>query len=131
MKLYRLNKIDGDLLFMRELASLDRQCNQVNIRGNCLGGDGASGHEHRIGDTVDGHARASLCRRHHGQYGAVIAVCADRVIMQDFAKLMIHDPFFSDNGAMTAKQRKMLDKIRDMLLGVLMRRGKMKRRSRA
>ncbi len=54
----------------------------------------------------------------------MIAVCADRVIMQDFAKLMIHDPFFSDNGAMTAKQRKMLDKIRDMLLGVLMRRGK-------
>lgn len=117
------NKIDGDL-FARELASLDRQCNQVNIRGNCPGGDVLQGMSivsailsmvTPVHVYVDG-IMASM--------GAVIAVCADRVIMQDFAKLMIHDPFFSDNGAMTAKQRKMLDKIRDMLLGVLMRRGK-------
>ena len=95
------NKIDGDL-FARELASLDRQCNQVNIRGNGPGGDVLQGMSivsailsmvTPVHVYVDG-IMASM--------GAVIAVCADRVIMQDFAKLMIHDPFFSDNGAMTA-----------------------------
>ena len=56
---------------------------------------------------------------------AVIAVAADRVCMMDYAKLMIHNPYFADTDSqtMSAKQRKMLARLTDMLRQVLVRRG--------
>lgn len=56
---------------------------------------------------------------------AVIAVAADKVTMQDYAKLMIHDPFFSGQGSdkLSAKDKKALDSITDTLQTLLSRRG--------
>ena len=56
---------------------------------------------------------------------AVIAISADKVEMQDFAKLMIHDPFFVGVGKekLSAKDKKALDSITDTLRTILSRRG--------
>lgn len=58
--------------------------------------------------------------------GAVIAVAADKVYMMDFAKMMVHDPYFlgPDSSKVTDKEVKMLAKLTDMLRQVLSRKGK-------
>lgn len=111
--------------FAQALAALDSQVETVHIHVNSPGGDVLSGlsvisamrsmqafvHVH-----VDGVA-ASMA--------AVIAVCGDRISMQDYSKLMIHDPFFSgaDKTMMSDKATKALGSITDTLQTILSRRG--------
>lgn len=111
--------------FAQALAGLDSQVETVHIHVNSPGGDVLSGlsvisamrsmqafvHVH-----VDGVA-ASMA--------AVIAVCGDRISMQDYSKLMIHDPFFSgtDKTKMSDKAVKALGSITDTLQTILSRRG--------
>ncbi|WP_304708415.1 head maturation protease, ClpP-related [uncultured Rikenella sp.] len=116
-------KIDGDL-FAQELASLDHQCELIHLRINSPGGEVMQGlsivgamlemttpiHVH-----VDGVA-ASMA--------AVIAVCGDRLYMYDFARLMIHDPYFAGADELTPKQKKQLARTRESLIRILSRRGK-------
>lgn len=116
-------EVDANL-FAQELASLDGRTDTVHIHINSPGGDVVSGlsiisamrsmtafvHVH-----VDGVA-ASMA--------AVIAVAADRVSMQDYAKLMIHNPYLSDPAAkMNDKLRKALASLTDTLQTILSRRG--------
>lgn len=54
---------------------------------------------------------------------AVIAVAADKLYMMDYAKIMIHDPFYAGGGKLSPKERKALDNIKDMLLRILSRKG--------
>ncbi len=56
---------------------------------------------------------------------AVIAMCGDKVEMQDFAKLMIHDPYFAGKSSskLSEKERKCLNNITDTLQTILSRRG--------
>lgn len=119
-------KVDGDY-FAHELASLDQgNFDLIHIRMNSPGGNVFQGMSIisalRSMNTpvwvhVDGIA-ASMA--------AVIAVAADRVCMMDFAKMMIHDPYFSgaNEKSMSAKQKKALARLTDMLRQVLVRRGK-------
>lgn len=111
--------------FAQALAALDSQVDTVQMHINSPGGDVLSGlsiisamrsmqafiHVH-----VEGIA-ASMA--------AVIAVCGDRVSMQDYSKLMIHDPFFSgtDKTKMSDKAAKALGSITDTLQTILSRRG--------
>ena len=46
---------------------------------------------------------------------AVIAVAGDRLLMMDYAKLMIHDPFYEGKKDLSPKEKKALDSITDML----------------
>lgn len=114
-------KVDGDL-FAREIASVDGS-ELLKIHINSLGGNVIQGMSivsailslsTPVHVYVDGVA-ASMA--------AVVAVCGDRVFMQDFAKLMIHDPFFEGNAEPSAKEKKMLRKVCDMLREVISRRG--------
>lgn len=128
MRLYGVigDKVDGDY-FAQELASLDTcGLDMVHVRINSPGGDVFQGMSvisailsmnTPVVVHVDGIA-ASMA--------AVIAVAADTVYMMDFAKMMIHDPYFSgtDAKSLTAKQKKMLARLTDMLRQVLSRRGK-------
>lgn len=111
--------------FAQALAGLDSQVDTVHMHVNSPGGDVISGlsvisamrsmrafiHVH-----VEGIA-ASMA--------AVIAVCGDRVSMQDYSKLMIHDPFFSgtDKSRMSDKAVKALGSVTDTLQTILSRRG--------
>lgn len=116
-------QVDADL-FAGELAALDNVADTVHLRINSPGGDVVSGlsivsamqsmrafiHVH-----VDGIA-ASMA--------AVIAIAGDKVSMQDYAKLMIHNPYPSDDSTeMNDKVRKALGSLTDTLATILSRRG--------
>lgn len=111
-------------LFALELASLDTQADTIHIHVNSPGGDVVSGlsiiaamrsmnafiHVH-----IDGLA-ASMA--------AVIAIAADRISMQDYGKIMIHNPYPSDKEAkMNDKLSKALASLTDTLQTILSRRG--------
>jgi ATP-dependent Clp protease, protease subunit len=116
------DKIDGDL-FAQELAALDRENDIINIRINSSGGSVVQGLSivnailnatAHINTFVDGIA-ASMA--------GVIAVCGDRVYINDFAKIMVHDPVFNTDKKPTAKEQKALYAIKDTLVKILARRG--------
>lgn len=121
-------QVDADL-FAQELAGLDNMADTVHLHINSPGGDVISGlsivsamqsmrafiHVH-----VDGIA-ASMA--------AVIAIASDKVSMQDYAKLMIHNPYPSDDSAkINDKMRKALGSLTDTLQTILSRRGCKKER---
>ena len=54
---------------------------------------------------------------------AVIAVSGDKLYMMDYAKLMIHDPYFSGGGTPGPKEQKALASLTDMLQTLLSRKG--------
>lgn len=116
------DKVDGDR-FAQELGLIAKDSELIKLRINSPGGDVIQGMsivsamlsiDTPIHVYVDGIA-ASM--------GAVVAVCGDKIIMADYAKIMIHDPYFPGAKALTAKQKKLCDKMRDMLNQVLSRRG--------
>lgn len=119
------SKIDGDY-FAQQLASLDAEdLDMIRIRVNSPGGYVFQGMSivsallsmnTPVCVYIDGIA-ASMA--------AVIAVAADKVCMMDYAKMMIHDPYFvdTDSQKLTAKQRKQIARMTDMLRRVLVRRG--------
>lgn len=53
----------------------------------------------------------------------VIPMAADKVVMNDFARIMIHNPFFVGNNKLSAKEKRMLDNFTDLLADLLSRRG--------
>ena len=126
IRLYGLigEEINGDY-FAQELASLDRVADTVHLHINSPGGSVQSGlsiisamisMKAFVVVHVDGIA-ASM--------SAVIAVCGDHIQMMDFAKLMIHDPYFEKGGSedLSGKDRKALDSVTSTLRTILSRRG--------
>lgn len=116
--------VDGNRM-AHDLAALDEEADTVHIRINSDGGSVSQGFSvvsailsarAYIHIHVDGIA-ASMA--------AVIAISGDKLTMQDYAKLMIHDPFFAGRGGakLSDKDRKALDSIKDSLRTVLSRRG--------
>lgn len=119
-------KVDGDY-FAHELASLDRgDFDLIHIRMNSPGGNVFQGMS--IISAIRS-MNTPVCVHIDGiaaSMAAVIAVASDRVCMMDFAKMMIHDPYFSGTNekSMSAKQKKALARLTDMLRQILTRRGK-------
>lgn len=117
--------IDGNI-FAQVLAEMadDKRVDVVEVRINSGGGnviDGMSivsairSSRNAIHCYVDGIA-ASMA--------AVIAVSGDKLFMMDYAKLMIHDPYFSgSNKDLGPKEQKALNAITDMLQTILSRKG--------
>mgnify|MGYP002094571358 CR=1 FL=1 len=132
-------RVDGDY-FAQELASLDRgDFDMIHIRMNSPGGNVFQGMSivsailsmnTPVCVHIDGIAASMAMRRapkcfFAASMAAVVAVAADRVCMMDFAKMMIHDPYFTGESgkAMSPKQKKALARLTDMLRQVLVRRG--------
>lgn len=119
-------KVDGDY-FAHELASLDRGAfDLIHIRMNSPGGNVFQGMS--IVSAIRS-MNTPICVHIDGiaaSMAAVIAVSADRVCMMDFAKMMIHDPYFfgKNEKSISAKEKKALARLTDMLRQVLVRRGK-------
>lgn len=119
------SKIDGDY-FAQQLASLDAdELDMIHIRVNSPGGHVFQGMS-IVSALLS--MNTPVCVHIDGiaaSMAAVIAVAADRVYMMDYAKMMIHDPYFvdTDSQTMNAKQRKVIARLTDMLRQVLVRRG--------
>lgn len=108
-----------------DIAAMDGQVDTINILVNSNGGDVLQGLS--IVSAILS-AKAFIHARVNGiaaSMAAVITVAADRVTMQDYAKLMVHDPFYAgtEGGKMTDKERKALESVADTLRTILSRRG--------
>lgn len=116
-------QIDADL-FAQELAALDDRVDKIHLHINSPGGDVISG----LSIVSAMRTMAAFIHVHidgiAASMAAVIAIAADKVSMQDYAKLMIHNPYPSDSDAeMNDKMRKALASLTDTLQTILSRRG--------
>jgi ATP-dependent protease ClpP protease subunit len=121
-------KVDGDY-FAQEIGWLDENTDTIHIRINSPGGSvfqGLSivgailGAKAKVITYVDGIA-ASMA--------AVIAVAGHQVKMNDFAKLMVHDPFFTDDSGekvktLSVRDQRAIGAMKSTLEGILKRRCK-------
>lgn len=116
------SKIDGDY-FAQEITYLSQQYDEIVIRINSGGGNvlqGLSVFNAMLNSpafivvNIDGIA-ASMA--------GVIAMAGNIIRMNDFARLMVHDPSMGSGENTTPKEQKALDHIKDMLSTILTRRG--------
>lgn len=114
--------------FARELNWLGREYDEITVRVNCNGGSVSQGlsivsemmaSPAFIIAKVDGVA-ASMA--------AVILAAADKVVMNDYAKVMIHSPYYlaedgSKSTKLSAKDQKALKMLKSTLAELLAKRG--------
>lgn len=111
--------------FARILSEADSKYETVNLQINSYGGDVGHGYsilsvmltmQATVNVTVVGIA-ASMA--------AVIAVCGKHVYMNDYSRMMIHNPYFpkTDNETLSPEARKALENIQESLCTILSRRG--------
>lgn len=106
------------------IKSVDGQADTIHLRINSPGGDVEQGLS--IVSAILS-ARAYIHVHVDGialSMAAVIAVCGDRVEMQDYAKMMIHDPFFrvASESLLSNKDKKYLSVLKDSMQTILSRR---------
>lgn len=106
------------------IKSIDEQADTIHLRINSPGGDVEQGLS--IVSAILS-ARAYIHVHVDGialSMAAVIAVCGDRVEMQDYAKMMIHDPFFrvASESLLSNKDKKYLSVLKDSMQTILSRR---------
>lgn len=114
--------------FAEELSWLGRNYDEITIRVNCDGGEVLHGlsivsemmaSKAYIIVSVDGIA-ASM--------GAVLLAAADKVVMNDYAKVMIHSPYYVDENGdvvknLSEKAKKGLNSLKEILSKLLQKRG--------
>ncbi|MFA7466965.1 MAG: Clp protease ClpP [Desulfotomaculaceae bacterium] len=114
--------------FARELNWLGQNYDEIRIRVNSDGGSISQGlsivaemlaSPARIIAQVDGIA-ASMA--------AVILAAADRVVINDYAKVMVHSPYYTDDNGekiktLSVKDQKGLAMLKDTLVTLLSKRG--------
>lgn len=114
--------------FAQDLSYLSREYDSITIRINSIGGSidqGLSIVSQMMSSTayitahVDGVA-ASMA--------AVILAAADKVTINDYAKVMVHSPYYVDENGdraknLTAKDKKALAMLKDTLTTLLKKRG--------
>lgn len=120
-------EIDGHY-FAQEMHWLGRNYDEITVRINSEGGDVLHGlsivsemmaSKAYVIAKVDGVA-ASM--------SAVLLVAADKVVMNDYARVMIHSPYYVDEkgdavSKLTEKEKKGLANIKDILNTLLGKRG--------
>lgn len=114
--------------FARELAYLAKNYDEVTIKVNCRGGLVSYGLS-IISELMT--AQAYIIIEVVGvaaSMGAVLLPAADFVVIYDYAKIMIHSPFYIDkNGKavknLSAKDKKSLSVLKSMLAELLEKRG--------
>ena len=116
--------VDGNRMG-HDLAELDGEVDTIHILINSDGGSVSQGLS--IVSAILS-AKAYIHAHVNGiaaSMAAVIAISADKVSIQDYGKLMIHDPFFAGKGKekLSVKDIKALDSIKDTLRTILSRRG--------
>ena len=116
--------VDGNRMAY-DIAELDKDADTIHILINSDGGSVSQGLS--VVSAILS-AKAYIHAHVNGiaaSMAAVIAVSSDRVSMQDYAKLMIHDPHIPGmkDEKLSARNRKALDSIADTLRIILTRRG--------
>jgi len=109
--------------FAQELTYLSERYNEITVKINSDGGSVLEGlsifnamltSPSKIIAHIEGVA-ASMA--------GVIPMAADKVIMNDFARIMIHNPFYQGKTKLTAKEENAIKNLSQMLASMLSRRG--------
>ena len=122
--------INGDQL-AHELNDLSRESDAIIIKINSLGG-GVVNSLSVIGSIIGSSAlTTSVIEGIAGSSSAVIALSCRRVKMNDYARLMIHSPFYQDDEGnkrtnLSPDEQGALDNMKGILVDLLSRRGKSK-----
>lgn len=116
------DKIDGDY-FAQEIHYLSDKYDEIILRINSQGGSVMQGLsifnallncKANTVAVIDGIA-ASMA--------GVIPMACDEIKMNDFARIMIHDPFIPGKAALTKKEQKTIENMKGVLNSLLSRRG--------
>jgi len=119
------SKVDGDYL-ASEIRYLDQENDEITLRINSAGGSVIQGLS--IFNALL-NAKAYTTVHIDGiaaSMAGVIPMAADRVLMNDFARIMIHSPYFSakkDYTKLSNKEKKSVDAAKGILASLLTRRG--------
>lgn len=116
--------VDGNRMAY-DITNLDKEADTIHILINSDGGSVSQGLS--VVSAILS-AKAYIHAHVNGiaaSMAAVIAISSDKVSMQDYAKLMIHDPHIPgmESEKLSAKDRKALNSIADTLRTILSRRG--------
>lgn len=121
--------VNGDYL-AKEINYLDKNTDQLRFRINSMGGNFVQGLS--IISAITG-AKAKTVGVIEGIAGSMsgyIALSCQHVIMNDFARLMLHAPYYKDeNGRvdnLTEDEKKALESLTGIVVDLLTRRGKTK-----
>ena len=114
--------------FARELNWLGQNYDEIKIRINSNGGSISQGLS-VVAEMIS--SPATIIAQVDGiaaSMAAVILAAADKVIINDYAKVMIHSPYYVDeNGdkvkTLSAKDQKSLGMLKDTLVSLLSKRG--------
>ncbi|OGX23338.1 MAG: hypothetical protein A3K54_00025 [Omnitrophica WOR_2 bacterium RBG_13_44_8] len=124
-------KVNGDYL-ASELNYLSKESDMITLRINSFGGNLTQGLS-IISAIVGSKAQVtSIIEGIAGSMSAVIALSCGRVKMNDFARLMLHAPFFVDDEGkeikdLTPDDQAALTNMKGILTDLLSRRGKSKK----
>lgn len=122
------DKVDGDY-FAQELNWLAKNVDEITIKINSNGGDVVQG----LSIVSEIRSSAAFIITHvtgiAASMSAVIAVSGDKRTMNDYAKLMLHSPYYVDKDGkaiekLSAKDKKALAAIKSTLVDILTNAGK-------
>lgn len=116
------SKLDGDY-FAQELNYLGKEYDEIVIRINSGGGSVLQGLS--VFNAILNSPAYTIAHIEGiaASMAGVIPMAADKVIMNDFARIMVHNPFYPDSKNLTNKEKKALEHLSDMLTQLLSRRG--------
>ncbi len=115
-------KVDGDY-FAREIAYLSENYNEIIIKINSTGGSVIQGLS-IVSAILSSQAKTvAFVEGIAASMAGVIAMAADKVKMNDFARIMVHNPYSPDKKTLSEKETKTLSNLTDMLNHILSRRG--------
>ncbi len=125
------DKVNGDYL-ASEINYLDKSADLITIRINSSGGNFIQGLS-VIGALVGAQAKTvSIIEGVAGSMSSVIALSCSRVKMNDFARLMLHSPYFLDENGDKANdlnedEKEAIKHFKGQMVDILSRRGKSKK----
>lgn len=122
------DKVDGDY-FAQELMYADKEFDEIIIRINSDGGSVSQGLS--IVSAMMA-AKAFIIAQVDGvaaSMAAALLPAADHVRMNDYARIMLHSPYYVDDDGnritnLSAKEKKALDALKGIIITLLSKRGK-------
>lgn len=124
------DRINGDYL-ATEINYLDKNVDVLKLRINSMGGSFVQGLSVISAITGSRSKTTAVVEGIAGSMAAFIALSCAHVTMNDFARLMLHAPYFRDDegmrvNALTAEEITALESLRGIIVDLLTRRGKTK-----
>jgi ATP-dependent protease ClpP protease subunit len=116
------SRVDGHY-FAKELDYLSDNYDEIVIRINSEGGSVFEGLS-IVGAINNSQAHiTAVIEGVAASMAGVVPMFADKVVMNDYARIMVHNPSYGGRKTVNKKEAKALDSLRTMLVSILSKRG--------